>query len=1336
MVINEILYHQDPNNTGDEFIELYNRGGTPVDLTGWIVDGGVDFAFPDGTILLGGAYLVIARDATAAGAFYGVTNILGNYVGRLDNGDDTIRLKDNGSPRRMIDFVSYDDSAPWPSEADGGGASLELISPDVDNNTPANWSVGQPYSPGVSNKPGVPGGSAIVINEIMYLPQREELREKFDAVNAGQYYEAGDDELGEYVELFNRGTHPVDLAGWAFTEGIAFTFPPGTVVAAGAHLVVAAVPQAVTLRFGITNVVGPFVGVLDDGGERLTLRDALGWVADTVRYNDRHPWPVGPDEFGYSLECINPHRDNSTAANWRASRGRLAQAHVAWQTITATGIAMSDKLFVALNGAGEWLVDQVEVRPAVGGANLLANGSFEPDDSGWTKVGNHSTSRRTDDAAFDGRGSFLVIAQGAGDGESNYVGVANVPGITIGQSYTITCRASFQKGADAVTIGFAGAGFSPLIAASGGIHNLAKDWSDWLNPSYGWSYRHRTGTVITARVARWRTADLGTNQPAWTAGGTTGTPGWCKSTGSSKAPGAPRPEYDFPTGSVMSYGPSEVWWTASSSQRVTISGGVWLLRRIGRSQHWYIKLNNTEITAGDLFNTNLTINSRSPLSFETGSKGPSALIVNVVAGDVLKFGATPLAPNRSDDYVGYDISLAFGESVAPPIIAPPVAGFIGCGTPGRLNSVGAEPLPPLVDGLTHFPDKPASTNDVLVTARVQGEAPLESVQLKTMMNAATNETWLEMFDDGLHGDGVANDGVFGVWVPARASQTLVHYQVVATDTRGVTTQFPYADDPSPTQAYFHYNGEINTRSTLFHLFIPTANLNRLNANPRSDDYVDCSLVIDHIAYPHVGARYRGRRSRDDPKRPWKFQFNKDHLYKTNRTYDTMYSIPLEQKIAFELFDSAGIDNLQHELVRLHINGSFWGVYIGFESPTGRWLGKHGHHEGGEVYKGRTVETPAQWKNSDLFHNQIVTDYDYWGAYNKKVRPLEPPDSLRELVDALNDMSDAQLLPWLDAHVDLDQWFKRWALNVCMNIDDFTGHNYYLFLPGEPGGKWKMLGYDFDSGFTFGRVGQIRALYGDGGGGDNPAWQRGKLYQRVSTNPTLRRIYLLTLRKMVRDVMKLEVIIPRIRELFTLMTPDRTADLARWSTIRTSINEATNVLTSQRRSLSNFLALASTGLPSPDKTPALSLANGEVQPGTTVSLTTQPGWLAYVTLDGSDPRLSLSRQLYTEPISIQQAGILRAAAILPVGQTLANGNWTDLAEATFTVVPRPRLIARAQGLSLQLSWAAPFTNHILEAATAIQGPWIGASGPQTQVGNEIHVGQSLSGPTRFFRLRER
>src|SRR5207248_1559216 len=76
----------------------------------------------------------------------------------------------------------------------------------------------------LARTPGAPNAgirvSEVVINELMYHP-------------------ISDDADDQYVELYNRGTGPVNLGGWKLSDAVSFTFPSNAVIAADSYLVVA-----------------------------------------------------------------------------------------------------------------------------------------------------------------------------------------------------------------------------------------------------------------------------------------------------------------------------------------------------------------------------------------------------------------------------------------------------------------------------------------------------------------------------------------------------------------------------------------------------------------------------------------------------------------------------------------------------------------------------------------------------------------------------------------------------------------------------------------------------------------------------------------------------------------------------------------------------------------------------------------------------------------------------------------------------------------------------------------------------------------------------------------
>ncbi len=143
VVINEILYHPESDDDGEEYVELHNTGGASVDLSNWCFDG-LTYCFPGGTTIPANGFLAVAHTASEFQATYGcaTTHQFGPSGTTLDNGGERIALLD--ATLAVIDEVVYDDAPSWPSKADGLGPSIELIDPTLDNSTPRNWHASNP----------------------------------------------------------------------------------------------------------------------------------------------------------------------------------------------------------------------------------------------------------------------------------------------------------------------------------------------------------------------------------------------------------------------------------------------------------------------------------------------------------------------------------------------------------------------------------------------------------------------------------------------------------------------------------------------------------------------------------------------------------------------------------------------------------------------------------------------------------------------------------------------------------------------------------------------------------------------------------------------------------------------------------------------------------------------------------------------------------------------------------------------------------------------------------------------------------------------------------------
>ncbi len=145
VVINEIFYDPPDNTQPIEFVELHNPGAVAVNIGGWRLEDGVAFNVPAGTVIPAGGYFVIAENAVAFQTRFGFVPG-GVFTGGLSSDGERLRLRN--SVGTLVDEVTYGVGFPWPTAAKGAGASMELISPALDNDLGGSWrSSGTPDNP-------------------------------------------------------------------------------------------------------------------------------------------------------------------------------------------------------------------------------------------------------------------------------------------------------------------------------------------------------------------------------------------------------------------------------------------------------------------------------------------------------------------------------------------------------------------------------------------------------------------------------------------------------------------------------------------------------------------------------------------------------------------------------------------------------------------------------------------------------------------------------------------------------------------------------------------------------------------------------------------------------------------------------------------------------------------------------------------------------------------------------------------------------------------------------------------------------------------------------------
>lgn len=142
--LTEIMYHPPDFNmisgTDLEFLEIKNTSLTEaIDVSGLVISDGVEFIFPTGTIMEPQSFLVVASNRDALLQKCPDVIVFGEFDGQLSNGGEQIEF--TSFDGENIILVDYDDSNPWPEEADGSGHSLVpgITNPEGAQNDHALW---------------------------------------------------------------------------------------------------------------------------------------------------------------------------------------------------------------------------------------------------------------------------------------------------------------------------------------------------------------------------------------------------------------------------------------------------------------------------------------------------------------------------------------------------------------------------------------------------------------------------------------------------------------------------------------------------------------------------------------------------------------------------------------------------------------------------------------------------------------------------------------------------------------------------------------------------------------------------------------------------------------------------------------------------------------------------------------------------------------------------------------------------------------------------------------------------------------------------------------------
>lgn len=197
------------------------------------------------------------------------------------------------------------------------------------------------------------------------------------------------------------------------------------------------------------------------------------------------------------------------------------------------------------------------------------------------------------------------------------------------------------------------------VSAMATSWNLSADWSSMTNPFGIWSLHKNPTDLFTQYVTNW----VGSGHGAW-AGSNNGVdhvPAWFKAIQDNDL------GVDVYDGAIFMHTAetprtgteiSVARWTSQMTGTVYIKGGIWMARKVGRLQNWFIRKNSIDITGG-LIDPAVQYTSQNPIDYSTGSGGSSALVMSVVPGDTIEISPRriPNASPGTGDLVGLEFAI-------------------------------------------------------------------------------------------------------------------------------------------------------------------------------------------------------------------------------------------------------------------------------------------------------------------------------------------------------------------------------------------------------------------------------------------------------------------------------------------------------------------------------------------------------------------------------------------------------------------------------------------------------------------------------------------------------
>ncbi len=429
------------------------------------------------------------------------------------------------------------------------------------------------------------------------------------------------------------------------------------------------------------------------------------------------------------------------------------------------------------------------------------------------------------------------------------------------------------------------------------------------------------------------------------------------------------------------------------------------------------------------------------------------------------------------------------------------------GTPGEVNSVRSNNVAPLILEATHLPIVPKSTEPVAVIARIVDESASGlTVTLFSRLDSGSPPSFspTPMFDDGMHGDGAMNDGIYGVLLNGLQNNNLIEYYIQATDAGSRSRTWPtpainasdlgsgslgqvanamfQVDDstyssPAPLYKIIMTAAETTQLQTIFNSFVNSDA--QMNAT-----FISVAGGVTELRY-FAGIRNRGHGSRSGNPHNYRINLPGSTPWKGVTALNLNARTVPAQVAACTLAQKAGAAGNNSHFAQLRVNNGAGpggtppdSLYAANEDANGDWASRSfPDNDGGNIYAvvrdiapkefGYRGENPVSYQNT-YFKGSNLSENDW-----------------RDLIGMLDVMGENQTAAFTMAKarsvIDVEQWLRHLAVmsmfgNAESGINTGNNDDYEMYR-GLNDPRFILVYHDLDSVLGLGSLGSGSGIFG-------------------------------------------------------------------------------------------------------------------------------------------------------------------------------------------------------------------------------------------------------------------